>query len=345
MELVGHDEEAVRILAEGLFDHSRSESVQACLVQLRSVIVKLPAEGHDGFVGRLPLAEQAVDRVIVIDGALDADGADHAAGAAADAVGHRLVEVLHHDTRLLLHRLRPALHEAAQLPYGLSALKFGVVSHLFADQVIAAVGGVTTKHVEDEALLDGLLHRVDVEGAMARLAIGAGKGFAEGLERLVLGRGRKGVEVGIGGHAPAGHVALDEAVYFVLAVGSVGGVGRAAEHPVGIGAHLTALAGMGLIDDDSEALVAQLAAHVGEDEGEFMDGGDDDLLAVLEVSAQLATGGSRAYDVIAVGEGAEVIAQLLVEVDAVGDEEDAVEEQPAVANQLHQLIGQPGDAV
>ena len=76
-----------------------------------------------------------------------------------------------------------------------------------------------------------------------------------------------------------------------------------------------------------------------------MDGGDDDLLAVLEVSAQLATGGGRAYDVIAVGEGAEVIAQLLVEVDAVGDEEDAVEEQPAVANQLHQLIGQPGDAV
>ena len=32
------------------------------------------------------------------------------------------------------------------------------------DLVIAAIGGVVGQHVEDEALLDGLLHRIQVEG-------------------------------------------------------------------------------------------------------------------------------------------------------------------------------------
>jgi hypothetical protein len=44
---------------------------------------------------------------------------------------------------------------------------------------------------------------------------------------------------------------------------------------------------MRLVDDDRKAAVAMLAADIVEDVREFLDGGDDDLLAGLDEAAQI----------------------------------------------------------
>ena len=45
---------------------------------------------------------------------------------------------------------------------------------------------------------------------------------------------------------------------------------------------------MGLVDDDGEFAPAMVVADGVEDEGELLDGGDDDPLALLEQAAQMA---------------------------------------------------------
>ena len=78
-------------------------------------------------------------------------------------------------------RVQP--HETGQRPRGLLALDVGIVLAGFQQFEVGGVGRVVLQHVEDEAFLDGLPHRVLVE----RLAVPP-----EDRQRLVLGRGGEG---------------------------------------------------------------------------------------------------------------------------------------------------------
>ena len=73
---------------------------------------------------------------------------------------------------------------------GLLLRQLGIILGCLQQPVVGRVGRVVREHVEDEALLDGLPHAVDVE----RLGLAARARAAEQLQRLALGRGGEGEE-------------------------------------------------------------------------------------------------------------------------------------------------------
>ena len=75
--------------------------------------------------------------------------------------------------------------EAGQSSAGLVGLVRGIVENRLFQVVVPLVGEVVSQNVLDEALLDGLAHRVQVEGMM--LAVGAF--LAEEFQGPALGSG------------------------------------------------------------------------------------------------------------------------------------------------------------
>ena len=134
-------------------------------------------------------------------------------------------EVLDHHLGLLGDVVGVQAHEAGERLGGLLLLDLGVVLDRLDEAVVGLVGRVVGEHVEDEALLDGLAHGVEVEGD--GLAVGAGP--AEDLERLVLGRGGEGEEAEVLLLAAGGH-RLDD-LFLVVLEALVGGLTRRPARP------------------------------------------------------------------------------------------------------------------
>ena len=76
-----------------------------------------------------------------------------------------------------------------------------------------------------------------------------------------------------------------------------------------------------------------------------MHGGEDNFLAALQVPAQHVGGAGPVDDVLVLHERLHVVAQLLVEVHAVGDDDDTVEHAFPIPHHPHKLIGEPSDRV
>ena len=117
LELVGADQEAIRVLLDLVGDLARRKAVQRRLGHLRAAVLVLAGERDDGLVGALALAEVVADGVEVLDRALDAARHDHRPRLAADLVQrqHLLVEVVDHDLGLEPDGVVVALDVAAQL--------------------------------------------------------------------------------------------------------------------------------------------------------------------------------------------------------------------------------------
>ena len=124
------------------------------------------------------------------------------------------MEVVHHDLGLEADRVVVALDIAAQLLLRLLRVELRVVLGLLDQLVVAVHRRVGLEHVEDEALLDRLLHRVAVEGPVLDLALGIGRQrLAKHLQRLVLGRGGEGEVAGVGQHLARRHALLKRLVH------------------------------------------------------------------------------------------------------------------------------------
>jgi hypothetical protein len=105
------------------------------------------------------------------------------------------------DLGLDVDRLLTAFHISPQLLLCLLAVKQSVLLDGLADLVVAAIGGVVGHHIEDEPLLNGLLHRIEVkwlEGAI-RLQL------AEFLQRGTIWCGGKGEIGGVATHLARAH--------------------------------------------------------------------------------------------------------------------------------------------
>ena len=128
----------------------------------------------------------------ILDRALDASRHHHRASLATDLVErqHLFLEVVHHDLGLEPDGIIVALHVAAQLLPGALGVELGILLDLLDELVVALDWRVVPQHVQDEALLDRLLHGVAVEGAVPGLPTRIVR-LAEDLQRLVLGRGGK----------------------------------------------------------------------------------------------------------------------------------------------------------
>ena len=109
-------------------------------------------------------------------------------------------------------------------------------------------------------------------------------GLAEDLQGLALRRRGEREVARVRQQLARLHDAVDPVLRRLLFVFLAGGGKR---HVHGSG-RFAALARMRLVDDDRETAIAVLAADVVEDEREFLDRGDDDLLAALDEPAQIA---------------------------------------------------------
>ena len=231
-----------------------------------------------------------------------------------------------------------ALDEAPQLLLRLAGVELGVVLHRLGEPVVAGHRGAVFQHIQDEALLDGLLHRVAVEGEVPDRAVGLRVGPAEDLQRLVL-RGGSEREVAGVRQQPARLDRAVDAVLGGLVLALLAGRPQRGRHGR---RRAPTLAGMGLVDDDGEAPRPLLVADLVEDEGKLLDCRDDDLLAGLDEPPQVAgTVGvphHRRADLSVLPDG---VAYLPVEENPVGHHDDGVEDRGAVLRERDQLVGNP----
>ena len=250
-----------------------------------------------------------------------------------------VVEVIDHDLGFQADGVVVAFDVAPELLFGPRRVEFRIVLDLLHQPVVALDRGVGAQDIEDEALLDRLLHRVGVEGNVFHLAVGVGwQRRSKKLEGLVL-RGRGESEVAGVGQEPAGlDPLLDRIVDLVLGIGL-------AERLAHGGGRLAALAAVGFVDDDGEVLAGSLAFELVEDEREFLDRGDDDLLALgdelPQVAGALGVPDGRA-DLHELPDG---LLELVVKDSAVSDHDHRVEDLLLRVADPHQLVGQPGDGV
>jgi hypothetical protein len=120
LELVGADQQPVRIFLDVVGDSVAGEAVQGCLGDLRAAVLVFARESHDGLVGALDLRQVVTDRVVVLDRPLDAAGDHHGPGLAADLLqaDHLLLEMVDHDLGLQPDRVLVALDVPPQLLLG-----------------------------------------------------------------------------------------------------------------------------------------------------------------------------------------------------------------------------------
>ena len=102
---------------------------------------------------------------------------------------------------------------------------------------------------------------------------------------------------------------------------------------------------MGLVDDDGEAPRALLVADLVEDEGELLNGRDDDLLARLDEPPQVSGLLRAPHGRADLGVLPDRVADLPVEDAPVGDDDDRVEDRGVVSREADELVGQPSDGV
>ena len=328
-------------------DLAAGEAVERGLGHLRAAVLVLAGEGDDGLVRALALLQVVAHRVVVLDRPLDAAGDHHRPGLAADLLQahHLLVEVVDHDLGLQPDRVVVALDVLAQLLLGPLGVELRVVFDRLDQLVVARDRRVALQHIQDEPLLDGLLHRVAVEGPVLGLAAVLIR-LAEDFQRLVLGRGGEGEVAGVGQQLAGLHDPVDLVLgRLVFLLGPAFRQGHAHR-----GRRLAALAGVGLVDDDRELLAAVLRPDRVEGEGERLHRQDDDLLALGQVLLELLGLRALAFAHDAdrrshLGELLDRLADLLVEDAAVGDDDDRVEDFLVVLLQADELMGQPGDRV
>ncbi len=102
---------------------------------------------------------------------------------------------------------------------------------------------------------------------------------------------------------------------------------------------------MRLVDDDREAAIPVQRADIVEDEGEFLNRRDDDLLAVGDEAPQVAGMLGVADGRADLRELLDGVADLLIENAPIGDHDHRVEYLAFVLGEPDQLVRQPGDGV
>ena len=201
------------------------------------------------------------------------------------------------------------------------------------------------QYVENETFLDGLLHRVAVEGPTLHLTAFRVR-YAEHVERLVLRRRREGEVARVWQHLPL----FDDAIDLVLCRFLLLFV-RLTERSTDCGCSAAALAAVGFVDDDREVAAAMLFADAVQDEREGLHRADNELLAVSQEFCELLglrnTGPflHRSNDTAHLCEAFDRFADLLVQDSAVGDHNDGVKYLFVAFSNTDELMGQPGDAV
>ena len=228
-------------------------------------------------------------------------------------------------------------------------VQFRVIGNGLGDLVVHIVGHVVLQHIQNKAFLDGLPHRIHMEGVVFAALIP----LAEHLQRFIFWGSRKGEEGQIFVDTLSGQF-IQQLVLIVLALGlllillfgvllqNFLGIGQ---RPLQFTSGITGLGGMGLVHNDRKPLVAR--AHFFVDDRELLEGGDDDsrpgldgLAELLGVLVDLLHNARYMVELV------DSVLQLAVQHPAVSDDDDGLEDLfVVVVVQASEPVGQPGDRV
>ena len=265
----------------------------------------------------------------------------------ADPVPCRAPEVLDDDGRLLGHHRGVEGHVPGDGLRGLADRDLGVLLPRPGQAEVGLVGRVVLEDVHDEPLLDGLAHRVEVEGAVPPVLV---RRLAEQLQRLALGRRREGehgeVVVPAAGPGRRLHRGLDGVLRIDLAFLAFRHLRlHSAQGPLHLLRGLARLRGVGFVDDHRVPALRE-ARHLVHDEGELLQRRHDDLRLCRperlgQLLGRLEQVRHQAVDVFELVDGA---LELPVEDPAVGDHHDLVEDLPVLGVvQRRQPVRRPRD--
>ncbi|OPY10152.1 MAG: hypothetical protein A4E68_00026 [Syntrophaceae bacterium PtaB.Bin095] len=228
-------------------------------------------EGNQSFDSCIPLlGDVLVECLFVLHRVQSAGGDHHRLCLSADLVHGEAAEMLDHDLSLLGDVVGMETHEAGKRPCRLAFVHLGIVFDGFDQPVIGLVRGVVLENVEDETLVDGLTHAVE----MKRLRLAVRAGSAEDFQRLILGCRGEGEEADIWLAAALGHGLED----FLFVVGQSLFLGlrpglfldrRTGEHALEFGRRLASLRTVRLVHDHRVPAHGQIA-HLFGDEWELL---------------------------------------------------------------------------
>ena len=307
-------------------------------------------QGLDGVALRLNVP---IEALLVAHRFQARSGHDHRLGPAADLVPRDRLEVLDHHLGLLRDIVRMQPHETRERPCSPLALYVGIVLAGLEQLEVRSIRGVVLQHVEDELLLDRLTHSVAVHWPPVA---------AEHGERLVLGGGGEGKEAQVRLLAALGHAAEERFQVFPAFLGrpfpGLFPKLLAAQHFLEIGSRLAALRAVRLVEDDGAPPGGERARtgrpaflghleQLARDEWKFLKCGDDHRHRIFERLGEL----SRAFvdplhDAERVFELIDRVLELLIEHDAIGDHDHAVEDaRVGGIVQGREPMRQPADCV
>ena len=325
---------------------------------LRVRIPNLPRERHQGPKWVSLLLDVLCNRFLPPEGLQAAADDDHRLGVTAQQRLYVGAEVLHHDLDLLGDVVRMEPHPTHQPLHGCAAFHLRVI-HLLpvvGQAEGSFVAGVVLQHVEDEALLNRLPHRVHMERFGLVLVTHGLIGLrrsAEQLDSLRLGgRGERNVGDALG-CGTACHLGgkdvfctnLPAVLPFLQLL--------SAQDGLQLGRCFAGLGRMRFVSDHGVKLTLRrgLLPYLFQGEGERLDRADDDLLlARKRLSQLLALGAAGALDGVdhtrCALEAEDSVLQLLVDHVAVGDHQHGVEDLALlVVVQIGEEVRRPGDGV
>ena len=194
--------------------------------------------------------------------------------------------------------------------------------------------------IDDEPLLDGLLHGVGVKGHMPGNSA-CGSRPAEYLQSLVLRSRGEGEVAGIGQEPLGLHQPIDLVLGGLCLLLSACLPQRHGHRSRGT----APLARMGLVDDKGELATSMLIVDGVKDVRKLLDGGDDDPFALLEQRTEAFGTVGVTHDGADLGKLLDGVPDLSVQNSPVGDDDHRIEERTAGVLQPDQLMDQPRDGV
>ena len=274
-------------------------------------------------------------------------------------MGHVGAEVLNDDLDLLSDIGRMQAHPSHK------ALRCGGLIHLISwrgfpigflcELECRLVGGVVAQDVEDEALLDGLLHRIHME----RLWCPIGARAAEHFEGLAFGGGCEGIEGHVCGRGACSHLRSQHVLNGQLCALADGLNFCLREHLAQLLRTCSGLRRVCFVRDDSEVLVCHstLLRDRLENEGERLQGDDDDQLSTCQFLGEESGFGrfccladfigiDRSDRPASAFDRLDSLLQLVVKDCPVGDHDNRVEDLGVgVIVEVGQPMSQPGNGV
>ena len=347
LELVGDNENAIRVHLHVLFDIGRRELVEARLGFFLAVIHLFPAERDNSLIRATHILQLLRNGVIVINRSFDSGSHHHGTGLSTHLVlvDDVIDKVVYNDGGLFLDRFGAAFHIPADFLLRLVAVKFWIFLSLaddfrFNDLVVTLVRRVIFQHIQDKAFLNGLAHGVIVVRFEFRFSIRLWNLFSEHFESLVLGSRGKGVVICVLYHLAA----FDGLVQDVFEIFLVLDINTGNRH-VHFSRKRATLATMRLIDDDCKTAVSKCRSDFLENERELVNNRDNNPLARSEFLAKRFRRIRPADNIAELVVGIDVVADLLVEVHTVGHDDDGIHQLFRSTQLLGQHKGKPRNRI